>query len=498
VNCVWLQPFYPSPNRDDGYDITDYYNVDPRLGTLGDFVEFSRRARENGIRVMADLVVNHTSIDHPWFQQARRNPDSPYRDYYVWSKSRPEDAAEGMVFPGYEKSTWSWDEEAQAYYFHRFYSHEAELNITSREVRREIEKITGYWLQLGVTGFRVDALPYLIELRGLPDVAGRDPYEYLHDMRVHIQTLCGDACIMGEANLAPEDVPHYFGTGDKIHMSFNFYVNQHFFLALARQKAEPIRRAYDTIPQIPRYCQWANFLRTHDELDLGRLGEDERQEVFCAFGPEKDMQLYNRGLRRRLAPMLGNDKRRLELAHSLLLTLPGTPVLRYGDEIGMGDDLSQPERRSVRTPMQWSSEENAGFSGAPRERLVLPVIEQGEYGYHEVNVEKQRRDPESLLNWLERALRHRKERPEFGLGSCTWLDTGDPAVLAHRCDWKGSRVFAVHNLSSEAVSVTLSLGEESVYLHEVLGDRSLEVKDGRQRIDLEPFGYRWYRAAQKP
>jgi maltose alpha-D-glucosyltransferase/alpha-amylase len=493
VDCVWLQPFHPSPNRDNGYDITDYYGVDPRLGTLGDFVEFSRRAREYGMRVMIDLVVNHTSIDHPWFQAARSDEKSPYRNYYVWSREKPADAHEGMVFPGQQETTWSWDEQAQSYYFHRFYKHQPELNITCPAVCREIEKITGFWLELGVTGFRVDALPFLLELKGLPHADGRDPYDYLREMRYHLQTLCGDVCIMAEANLAPEEVPHYFGDGDKIQMSFNFYVNQHFFLALAREDGTPIRKAYEAIPPIPRFCQWNNFLRSHDELDLGRLPDEERAEVFRAFGPEERMQLYKRGIRRRLAPMLGNDQRRLELVHSLMLTLPGTPVLRYGDEIGMGDDLSLRERQSVRTPMQWSADKNGGFSKAPREALILPVISEGEFGYRKVNAEAQRRDPQSLLNWVERATRRRKETPEFGLGSCTWIDTGDPAVLAHRCEHQGLAVCAVHNLSGRSVEVELPLADGASCVTDVLGDRSEVLAGTHLQLKLEPYGYRWVR-----
>jgi maltose alpha-D-glucosyltransferase/alpha-amylase len=494
VDCIWLQPFFPSPNRDNGYDIVDYYNVDHRLGTLGDFVVFSRRARELGMRVMIDLVVNHTSIDHPWFQAGRRDPRSPYRDYYVWSKVKPPDADRGMVFPGHQETTWSYDRLARAYYFHRFYKHQPELNITNPAVTREIEHITGFWLQLGVTGFRVDALPFLIELKGIPDTEGRDPYAYLQEMRTHMQTLCGDVLIMAEANLAPEEVPHYFGDGDKIHMSFNFWVNQHLFLALAREDATPIRRAYAALPPIPAVCQWANFLRSHDELDLGRLPEREREEVFRAFGPKKSMQLYHRGIRRRLAPMFGNDRRRLELAHSLMLTLPGTPVLRYGDEIGMGDDLSLPERQSVRTPMQWSASRNGGFSSASARAVALPVIEDGEFGYPVVNVERQRRDPNSLLNWLERALRRRKETPEFGLGACTWLETSDAAVLAHRCTLDGSTAYAAHNFAGRKATLTIELQAERNRLVDLLTDRPMRKRrDGTCTVELPPYGYCWLR-----
>jgi maltose alpha-D-glucosyltransferase/alpha-amylase len=494
VDCVWLQPFFPSPMRDNGYDITDYYSVDPRLGTLGEFVEFSRHARENGMRVMIDLVVNHTSIEHPWFQAARRDAQSPYRDWYVWSAEKPPDAEQGMVFPGVQDTTWSWDREAKAYYFHRFYDHQAELNIANPAVRREIERITGFWLQLGVTGFRIDALPFLIELKGTVHEGHADEHGYLRELHHHVRQLCGDACLMAEANLLPEEVPDYFGDGDKIHMSFNFWANQHLFLALARHDATPIREAFDELPPIPHWCQWNNFLRSHDELDLGRLDDSERQEVFAAFGPEPGMQLYERGIRRRLAPMLGNDRRRLELAHSLMLTLPGTPVLRYGDEIGMGDDLSLPDRESVRTPMQWSDAAAGGFSSAEPDRLALPPIADGEYGYRKVNVEAQRRDPQSLLNWLERALRRRKECPEFGLGACSWIETGRREVLAHRCDSGDCAVLALHNLAAKRVRVTLPLGEAVGSLHDVLMFEDCEVgADGVCRFELEPYGYRWLR-----
>ncbi|MCW7540211.1 alpha-amylase family protein [Aquabacterium sp. A7-Y] len=503
VDCIWLQPFYPSPMRDNGYDITDYYNVDPRVGTLGDFVEFSRRARDKGMRVMIDLVVNHTSIDHPWFQAARSDPASPYREYYVWSEDQPPDAAEGTVFPGEQHTTWTWDREAKAYYFHRFYNHQAELNITNPAVRREIEKITGFWLHLGVTGFRVDALPFLIELKGLPQDGQADPHDYLRELRHHVQTLAGDSCLMAEANLLPEQVPDYFGDGDKIHMSFNFWVNQHLFLALARKDASPILKAYAELPPLPAWCQWNNFLRSHDELDLGRLQDKEREEVFRAFGPEPSMQLYGRGIRRRLAPMLGNDRRRLELAHSLMLTLPGTPVLRYGDELGMGDDLSLPDRESVRTPMQWTAGANGGFSTAPPERLALPPVAEGEFGYPTVNVEAQRRDPQSLLNWLERVIRRRKECPEFGTGACTWIDTGRPEVLAHRCDVGDSTVFAIHNLGARRAKFLLPLSLDGApatpgrTVHDVLADHRHEVQeDGHYKCELEPWGYRWLRCAR--
>lgn len=494
VNCIWLQPFYRTPNRDNGYDISDYYGVDPRYGSLGDFVEFSQAARERGIRILMDLVINHTSIDHPWFQEARRDPHSRYRDFYVWSKKEPADAHEGMVFPGKEDSTWTWDEEAKMFYYHRFYSHQPDLDTSNPEVRREIERIIGCWIQLGVSGFRVDALPFVITKKGPGKKGFGDCPEYLVDLRQCLTWQRGDAIFMGEANLPPEQVPIYFGEGDRVHIIFNFYVNQHLFLALARQDATPIRRAYDALPKIPSYCQWANFIRTHDELDLGRLEDGERQEVFRAFGPEPNMQLYNRGIRRRLAPMLGNDRRRLELAHSLILTLPGTSVLRYGDEIGMGDDLSLEERDSVHTPMQWSNTRNGGFSAATREKLILPVIEGGEFGYENVNVVTQQHDPNSLLNWLERATRLRLRCPEFGSGNWEWLEASDPAVLAHCCTLGGSTVFAIHNLSEREIEAEVRLGRKVRSLFDMLNNRDEKPDaNGRAKFKLQPYGYYWLR-----
>ena len=496
VNCIWLQPFFPSPRRDDGYDISDYYGVDPRFGTLGEFVEFSQAARDRGIRVIADLVVNHTSIDHPWFQEARRDPKSKYRDWYVWSKEKPPNAEQGMVFPGVQKTTWTFDEVAGEYYYHRFYDHQPDLNTGNPAVRAEIARIMKAWVQLGVCGFRVDALPFVISTKGPGSTAFGDHPEYLVDMRQTLSWQRGDAVFLAEANLPPDQVPMYFGEGDRVHVIFNFFVNQHLWLALAREQAQPVRDAYAALPQIPKYCEWANFLRTHDELDLGRLSDDERAEVFRAFGPSPEMQLYNRGIRRRAAPMLGNRRDRLEMAYSLIMTLPGTPVLRYGDEIGMGENLELHERDAIRTPMQWANARNAGFSEAPADCLVLPVIDGGEYGYERVNVAAEQRDPESLLNWLERMTRLRMRSPEFGVGRCEWLEASDPAVLAHSCAGERSCVFAVHNLSGRELEVAVKLGRKVAGLFDLVKNAECPVgEDGLQTFRMPPYGYMWLREA---
>ncbi len=345
ATCIWLHPFQKSPRRDDGYDISDYYQVDPAYGTLGDFVDFTHQAHQYGMRVLIDLVVNHTSDQHLWFQQARKDPKSKYRDYYVWSKKRPHTHDEGMVFPGVQKTTWTFDTAAKAYYFHRFYRFQPDLDTSNPAVQAEIRKIMGFWLQLGVSGFRMDAIPFVIESKGAEKARHPRQYSMLRDIREFLQWRRGDAVILAEANVLPDDDLHYFGDdGDRMHMMFNFQVNQNLFYALAAHDVRPLVKALQATRPRPASAQWGQFLRNHDELDLGRLTERQREKVFAAFGPDKHMQLYHRGIRRRLAPMLSGDRRRMELAYSLLFSLPGTPVLRYGDELGMGDDLALKEQ----------------------------------------------------------------------------------------------------------------------------------------------------------
>ena len=496
ANCIWLMPFFPSPNRDDGYDVLDYYDVDRRLGTPGDFVNFTREARERGIRVIIDLVVNHTSIDHRWFQEARRDPNSRYRDFYVWADQPSEAAADGVVFPGYQDSTWTYDDEAGQYYFHRFYEHQPDLNIANPEVQEEIEKIMGFWIELGVSGFRIDAAPFLIELKGQNVAQEEGRYGYLNDMRNFLQWRRGDSIMLAEANVPLEDLREYFGDGNRMHMVFAFLINQYTFLALAREHAAPLRRALETLPAIPQIGQWATFLRNHDELDLGRLADAEREEVFVKFAPSEDMRLYRRGIRRRLAPILAGDLRRLKLAHALLFSLPGAPVIYYGDEIGMGDDLSLPERGSVRTAMQWSDEENAGFSTAAAEQLIRPVIDAGPFSYDSVNVAAQTRDADSLMNAVEHIIRVRRGTPEFGWGSIETLDVDAAEVLAHRCTWRGNSVVALHNLGGEPRDVTVDLGDRvpSRFVNILEDQEYADLVAGERRIHLGAYGYRWLRS----
>ncbi len=494
VTCIWLQPFYRSPNRDNGYDVADYYGIHPKLGTLGEFVDFMNHAEQIGMRVIVDLVVNHTSDSHRWFQSARKDPQSPYRDWYVWSKKRPPDYNKGMVFPGVQKETWTRDDVAGEYYFHRFYRFQPDLNTENPDVRTEIQRIMGFWLQLGVCGFRMDAVPFLISRKGSHVRADKD-YELLHQMRDFLQWRRRDAVLLAEANVPPNESLEYFGDlGDRLQMMLNFPVNQRVYYALATGDLKPLIKALEDTKERPQAAQWVHFLRSHDELDLGRLTRTQREKVFAAFGPTKDMQLYNRGIRRRFAPMVSDDRRRIELAYSLLFTLPGTPMLQYGDEIGMGDDLSLPERDCARTPMQWSADRNGGFS--PARRTVLPVISDPIYGYQRVNVEAQRRDPHSLLNWMERKIRMRKECPEISWGDWKILTTNAADVLVMEYTWRAHSLIVLHNFADQprAVRIPVKVCGTPLLIDLLWNNDSRAAEHGHHEIELEPYAYRWFRA----
>ncbi|WP_422771545.1 alpha-amylase family protein [Plantactinospora sp. WMMC1484] len=499
VTCLWLHPIHPSPHRDDGYDATDFYGVDPRLGTLGDFAELLHQAADRGIRVIIDLVVNHTSDEHPWFVSARSSPDSPYRNWYVWSEQEPPDRRQGMVFPGEQKETWSYDRTAKAWYYHRFYRFQPDLNYANPEVRAEIKKIMSFWLRLGVAGFRIDAAPFIIEMTEPGNPNSPKDFEFLTELRQHAQWRRSDALLLAEANVPPEQLPQFFGdsggSANRLHMLFDFMLNGRLMLALARQDPEPIIEALRDTPALPPGGQWATFLRNHDEIDLSRLTADQRADVYRQFGPEEHMRIYDRGIRRRLAPMLGNDRRRIELAYSLQFALRGTPVLRYGEEIGMGEDLSLPGRTAIRTPMQWSPKRNAGFSTAESEKLVLPVIDGGEYDYRRVNVSAQRHDRTSLLAWFERMVRTLREAPEIGSGSCTHIDQKlPPGVLAHRADGASGTMLFLHNLGTEPATVDLgSLYAEADMPDDVLSDQEYAPVGRLDALELAGYGYRWIR-----
>jgi maltose alpha-D-glucosyltransferase/alpha-amylase len=503
VTCLWLNPIHPTPHRDDGYDVADYYGVDPRLGTLGDFVELVHEAADSGIRVVIDLVVNHTSDQHPWFVSAKSSPDSPYRDWYVWSQDEPADRHQGMVFPGEQDETWSWCEEAGAWYYHRFYGFQPDLNWRNPEVKAEIQRVMGFWSQLGVAGFRVDAAPFVIELvepGPEPDV---NDFSIIDGWRRFLQWRRGDAVLLGEANVSPQDVPQYFGSSsesaDRLHMLFDFVLNPRLFLALARRTAEPLAEALTDAVRVPRGGQWVTFLRNHDELDLSRLTDGQRAEVFEAFAPQEDMRLYGRGIRRRLAPMLGGDRQRIELAYALQFSLPGTPAIRYGEEIGMGEDLSLPGRDAFRTPMQWDGREGAGFSTADADQLVHPVVSEGEFGYRTTNVTAQRGDRDSLLTWMQGLVNVRRECPECGDGALTLVKGSGvpPEVLAHRVDSPDGSILFLHNLSArdQVVDVRATSGlDDAGDVQELFADgRGKALGQPLAEIDLPPYGYRWIR-----
>ena len=484
VSCVWLMPFYPSPNRDDGYDITDFFSIDPALGTFGDFTEMVRTCRDRGIRVIADFVMNHTSDQHPWFQAARSSPDSPFRDFYHWRDERPPEKPGSVVFPDVETSTWRYDQKARQYYQHTFYSHQPDLNLSNPKVRDELAQVMAFWLHQGLSGFRVDAVPFLIE--GALD----DPHQIVRDLRSYLNRRVGDAVLLGEVNLKPPQVREFLGDedGDELHMVLDFIGNQAFYLSLARGSAEPLTRALRSFPAIPHAASLGRFVRNHDELTLDKLSESEREEVFARFGPDPALQLYGRGLRRRLPSMLDGDERALRMAYSLMFSLSGTPVLFYGEEIGMAENLDIPGRYAVRSPMQWSPDGGFTLSSTPRRPMVS-----GPFGPQRVNVATQRRDPHSLLNWFERLIRRRRECPEIGFGTMTVLDVGVDSVFAHRCDWEDATVVAVHELAGEPVSVTLPVSD-GLELVDLFGHGEHALP---ATLDLDPFAARWYRVRRE-
>jgi maltose alpha-D-glucosyltransferase/alpha-amylase len=496
VNCIWLMPFYPSPNRDDGYDLTDHYAIDERLGTFGDFTEFMRTARDRGIRVIADLVVNHTSSDHPWFQSSRSDRNSRYRDYYVWRDEIPEDGPEGVVFPGEQEGVWTWDDAAGQYYHHRFMHHQPDLNVANAEVRDEIRKVIGFWLAQGLSGFRVDAVPFFLETEGIAEEMEIAPHDYFRNLCEFLTRRTGEAIMLGEVNVAPDQLAPFFGDedGDELQMLFNFPGMQGLYLGLARKDAQPFVAALLSLPQAPPECQWASFVRNHDELTLDKLSDDERQEVFDAFGPEEDMQIYGRGLRRRLPPMLAGDSDRIRLVYSLMFAMPGTPTIFYGEEIGMGENLAVEGRRSVRTPMQWTDEPSAGFSTADPDQLRRPLPE-GAYGPANVNVRAQRNDRDSLLTWFERVIRQRRQTPEIGWGEWKIVDTDARGLVVIRYDWQDRTLVTVHNLAAEAAKADLDVSDvEWTVARDLLGDTAIEpTGDGRLVIEVAGHGFHWLR-----
>lgn len=505
ITCIWLMPFYPSPDRDDGYDVTDMYGVDRRLGTLGDVVEFIRTAHDRGIRVIADFVINHTSDKHPWFVEARKSVDNPYRDYYVWRKDTPPDTSDQVVFPGEETAIWTQDKATGEWYLHMFAKHQPDLNVMNPRVRDEIAKSMGFWLQLGLDGFRLDAVPFFLELRGEPKdkAAKTDPHDYLSALRSFLNRRHGSAVLLGEVNLPYKEQLKYFGgaAGNELNMQFDFLSMQNMYLSLAREDARPLARTLASRPAIHPDNQWAMFVRNHDELTLDKLSDAERQEVFAAFGPDPDMQMYDRGLRRRLPSMLNGDPARIRMVYSLMFSLPGTPVLFYGEEIGMGEDLRAKGRSAVRSPMQWNDTANAGFSTAREQELVAQVVE-GYFGPKNISAAAGKRDPESLWNFIASLIQRYRESPELGWGRFELVKQPVARVLVHRCSRDGSALLLAHNFGAEPASVSANAGSAQepgrsyagAVLQDLLDGEDIPLQDdGGFDLELDRYGYRWFR-----
>lgn len=493
--CVWLKPFNPSPLRDAGYDVADYYTVDPRVGSLGDFVAFMEEAASRGLAVITELVVNHTSTDHPWFVEASSSRDSELRDLYIWrdEPAPPEESPERVVFQDGDDSVWELHEETGQYYLHRFYPHEPDLNNAHELVQTEVCRILAYYLRLGVSGFRIDAAPYLAEkAAAAPGLS--DGHDYLRRLRSFVTDRRPDAVLMAEADVEPERLDEYFGEGREMNLLLNFLLSEYAFLAFAEESAGPLCELLEFMPHPPHQGQYANFLRNHDELDLEMLDRAQQEAVFEAFAPEESMRVYGRGIRRRVAPMLHGDPRRIRLAHSLLFAMPGTPVVYYGDEIGMGEDLDLSERNPVRTPMQWSPQVNGGFSTAPREEIWLPPVADGPFGYESVNVAEQLGDADSMFNWMSRLIAARKMAwPTIG-GDWSIGDPGDPSVFALSYRDDGEILATYHNLSpQETIVKTPELAELS-FVVDIFSDSPYERPDpSSDGLALKGHGYRWLR-----
>jgi maltose alpha-D-glucosyltransferase/alpha-amylase len=493
IDCIWLLPMYQSPLRDGGYDISDFFTIHPDYGTVDDFKSFVDAAHQRGMRVIADLVMNHTSIDHPWFQESRSSPDSPKRDWYVWSDTDQRYLDSRIIFIDSEPSNWTWDPVAGAYYWHRFFSHQSDLNYDNPEVQEAMLNVLRFWLDLGIDGFRLDAVPYLYEREGTSGENLPETHEYLKNVRAEIDARYPDRVLLAEANQWPEDVVEYFGDGDECHMAFHFPVMPRMFMALRREEARPILEILDRTPPIPESTQWGLFLRNHDELTLEMVADEERDYMYAEYAKDPRMKL-NLGIRRRLAPLLDNGRDEMELMHAILFSLPGAPVVYYGDEIGMGDNVYLGDRDGVRTPMQWTGDRNGGFSRADFAQLYLPPLMDPVYGFQAVNVEAALRTPTSLLRWLHRFIALRKEHPVFGLGTYEPLRPENPRVFAHIRRYADDIILCVHNLARTAQAVELDLSEFAGYVPEEMLGRSKFPRIGElpYLLTLAPRGWFWF------
>jgi maltose alpha-D-glucosyltransferase/alpha-amylase len=495
ITAIWLLPIGPSPGRDDGYDVSDHTSVHPDLGTLASFKRLIREANARNIRVICELVLNHTSDQHPWFQRARNAPHgSKYRDWYVWSDTPDKYAETRIIFTDTETSNWTWDPVAGAYFWHRFFSHQPDLNYDNPDVRAAVLKFIDFWFNLGVAGLRLDAVPYLFEAEGTNCENLPATHAFLKDLRRHVDERFPGRMLLAEANQWPEDAAEYFGDGDECHMNFHFPVMPRIFMAVHKEQRAPIVDILEQTPEIPEGCQWATFLRNHDELTLEMVTDEERDYMYRIYAEDPKMRI-NVGIRRRLAPLLGGDRRKIELLNAILFSLPGTPIVYYGDEIGMGDNIYLGDRFGVRTPMQWSPDRNAGFSTAPPQRLHLPVITDARYHYESVNVEIQQDDPNSLLWWMSQLINLRKRHPVFGRGDLTFIEPENPHVLAYVRHMEGENpILVVANLSRHAQFTELDLSDYvGSEIREMFGQTPFPTIDEQPwRISLAPFGFFWF------
>ncbi|MGH9712759.1 MAG: maltose alpha-D-glucosyltransferase [Candidatus Acidiferrales bacterium] len=494
VNAIWLLPFFPSPLRDDGYDIADYCSVHPSYGTLEDFKSFLTAAHERGIRVIIELVLNHTSDQHPWFKEARSSPDNPRRDWYVWSDTDDRYRNARIIFVDTELSNWAWDPVSKSYYWHRFFSHQPDLNYDNPGVHEAMWNVMKFWLEIGVDGFRLDAVPYLVEREGTSCENLPETHDIVRDLRRRLDESFPGRMLLAEANQWPADVSAYFGKGDEFHMAFHFPLMPRMFMAVKLEDRKPIVEILQRTPEIPASCQWCIFLRNHDELTLEMVTDIERDYMYDEYARDKSMRI-NFGIRRRLAPLLDNDRRRIELLNGLLMSLPGTPVIYYGDEIGMGDNVFLGDRNGVRTPMQWEGHWNGGFSSADPERLCAPLISNPVYGYQAVNVDSQRRTEHSLLSWMERLIQVRKSTQVFSRGTIEFLHPPNHRALAYIRELGTERVLAVNNLSNSSQAVELDLRKYKGNIPVEMSGRTIFPRIGElpYLLTLGPYQFYWFR-----
>jgi maltose alpha-D-glucosyltransferase/alpha-amylase len=496
VNCIWLLPIYPSPLKDDGYDISDYLNISSEFGTLEDFRALLTEAHRREMYVIMDLVLNHTSNQHPWFQAARENRASPYRDYYVWSDTDEKYSQARIIFLDTQDSNWTWDEKAGQYYWHRFYASQPDLNFDNPKVQEEMLDIVRFWLETGIDGFRVDAVPYLYQRSGTNCENLPQTHVYLKRLRAFVDENYPGRVLLCEANQWPEDVRAYFGDGDEFHMGFHFPLMPRIFMSIKRSDKSPIVWSLEHTPPIPDDCQWCIFLRNHDELTLEMVSDAERQWMWDMYAPNPRMRL-NLGIRRRLAPLLDNDRRKIELANSLLLSLPGTPIIYYGDEIGMGDDIWLPDRNGVRTPMQWENSPSAGYSTAAPTQFYSPIIRDEIFSPQRVNVADQIQNSDSLWHSIKRMISIRKSIPVFGSGQFRLCSSEFDEVFAYWRETSDHRVLVVNNLSPEERTLRMDMGIEVSGLDLLTNQKFQTVRAGELRIDLTPYGHHWIRIEGK-